>query len=68
MPNNFISAQEYADKLGITKKRITIMCTQGRITGAFKLGTGKTCAWVLPKDTKDPRQPIGAKKKLTQKD
>ena len=55
MPNNFISAPEYAKQLGITPKRISVLCKQGRIPGAFKLGTGSTCSWVIPRDTKDPR-------------
>ena len=55
MPNDFISAQEFAQQLGISNRRVTIFCSENRIKGAFKLGTGKTCSWVLPKDTEDPR-------------
>ena len=55
MPNDFISAKEFAQQLGISDRRVLILCTENRIKGAFKLGSGKTCSWVIPKDAKDPR-------------
>lgn len=46
----FISAKEAADKWGISKRRVQILCAEGRIEGASKVGM----MWVIPEDAKKP--------------
>ena len=43
---NYMSAQEAADKWGITKRRVQILCSENRIEGAEKMGN----MWIIPKD------------------
>lgn len=38
------SAKETAEKWGITRRRVQVLCEQGRIEGAFKLSD----VWVIP--------------------
>lgn len=47
---NYISIIEASQKWGITPRRIQILCTQGRINGAARLGR----AWAIPKDAEKP--------------
>jgi len=47
---NFISAQEAADKWGISKRRVQILCANQRIPGAVRIGN----MWVLPENAKKP--------------
>jgi excisionase family DNA binding protein len=44
MPEYLISTGEAAIKLGVSKRRIQILCEQGRIKGARRIGR----AWVVP--------------------
>jgi len=46
----YITAQEAADKWGITRRRVQILCAEGRIEGATKMAN----LWVLPKDAEKP--------------
>lgn len=48
---DYISSKEAADKWGITKRRVQVLCEQQRIEGAFKIGQR---AWAIPKDAKKP--------------
>lgn len=48
---DYISSQEAADKWGITKRRVQVLCEQQRIKGAFKIGQR---AWAIPNDAKKP--------------
>ncbi|MGH4051270.1 MAG: DNA-binding protein [Clostridium sp.] len=48
---NYITAQEIADKWGITRRRVQILCVQNRIEGATRLGN----MWVIPKDAEKPK-------------
>lgn len=48
--DDFLTVKEIADAWGITTRRITILCTEGRIEGAKKIGT----MWFIPKDAKKP--------------
>lgn len=43
---NFVSAREAADILGITTTRIGVLCRQGRFNGAEKIGAG----WIIPRE------------------
>ncbi len=52
----FISVQEFSDKWHISKRRIQILCREGRIQGARMAGN----AWVIPEDA---GRPMDARKK-----
>lgn len=41
---DYITAQEAADKWGITRRRVQILCGEGRIKGAIK----KANLWLIP--------------------
>jgi hypothetical protein len=47
---DYITAQEAADKWGITRRRVQVLCSQNRIKGAKRLGN----MWVIPKDAEKP--------------
>ena len=47
---NFLTTVEMSEKWGISSRRISLLCTQGRIEGAIK--KGKT--WLLPEDAVKP--------------
>lgn len=46
----YIGARELAEKWGVTERRIRLMCQDGRIEGATKLGW----SWSIPADTPKP--------------
>lgn len=46
----YITTQEAAEKWGISKRRVQILCRQGRIEGAIRMGV----FWVIPKETTKP--------------
>ena len=47
----YIDVKEAAAKWGITDRRIRLLCSEGRIDGAIKLGW----SWTIPADTPKPR-------------
>ncbi|NSW92158.1 MAG: helix-turn-helix domain-containing protein [Firmicutes bacterium] len=47
---DYITAQEAADKWGITRRRVQVLCSQNRIKGVKRLGN----MWVIPKDAEKP--------------
>lgn len=47
---DYMSAKETAEKWNITRRRVQLLCEQGRIDGAFKLSD----VWVIPADAKKP--------------
>lgn len=47
---DYMTAQEAADSWGITRRRVQILCVNGRIKGAFK----KANLWLIPKGTAKP--------------
>ena len=47
---DYITAQEVADKWGITRRRVQILCVQNRIERAKRLGN----MWIIPKDAEKP--------------
>lgn len=47
---NYISAKEAAEKWGITRRRVQILCEQNRIPGVFKVGN----TWAIPVDSEKP--------------
>ena len=46
----YLTSVEMSEKWGITGRRISVLCAEGRIEGAIK--KGKT--WLIPSDTKKP--------------
>lgn len=48
--NQFITLKEAAEKWGISERRIRILCTEGRVEGATKMGP----MWVIPADSVKP--------------
>ena len=49
--SQYISAQDAANKWGITKRRVQNLCVANRIPGAFKLGK----MWVIPAEASKPK-------------
>lgn len=47
---DWITAQEAAEKWGITDRRVQALCANGQIEGALRLKRG----WLIPKDTSKP--------------
>ncbi len=46
----YLTSPEMSEKWGISSRRISLLCAEGRIEGAIK--KGKT--WLIPSDTKKP--------------
>jgi hypothetical protein len=46
----YMTAKEAAQKWNITVRRVQVLCAQGRIQGAMRLGN----MWVLPIGAKKP--------------
>lgn len=47
---DFLSISQVAEKWGISKRRVQVLCSEGRIAGAMKVGT----VWVIPADAEKP--------------
>ena len=56
-----MTASQAAKKWQITQRRVQILCVNGRIKGAFKLGE----TWAMPADT---QKPMDARKKENKTD
>ena len=46
----FLSTFEAAEKWGISHRRVSVLCNQGRITGAQRAGS----RWIIPEDAEKP--------------
>ena len=46
----YLSIQQMAEKWEISERRIQVLCGEGRVPGAFRLGR----AWAIPSDAKKP--------------
>ena len=46
----FLSTFEAAEKWGISHRRVSVLCNQGRITGAQRAGS----RWIIPEDAVKP--------------
>ncbi len=55
---NFLTTKEMSEIWNITPRRISLLCSQGRVEGAVK--KGKT--WLIPEDTKKPEDPRRVRK------
>jgi hypothetical protein len=47
----FLSISQTSEKWGISQRRIRKLCAEGRIMGAYKVGS----YWVIPEDTEKPK-------------
>ena len=56
----YLTSVEMSEKWGITSRRISVLCAEGRIEGAIK--KGKT--WLIPSDTKKPADARFKKNKM----
>ena len=50
MDKDYVSIQEMAAKWNMSKRRIQVLCRQGRLKNAKKIGN----MWVLPANTAKP--------------
>ena len=48
---NYMDVKQASEKWGITDRRIRILCNEGRVDGAVKLGW----SWTIPEDAPKPR-------------
>lgn len=46
----YMTAQQAAEKWGISDRRVRILCSEGKISGAVREGRG----WMIPADAKKP--------------
>ena len=56
---DYISIAQAAEKWGITRRRVQVLCSQGRIPGLTKFGKSRA----IPKDAEEP---MDARKKCIQ--
>lgn len=47
----YLSIKQTSEKWGISTRRIQILCTEGRISGAVKIGS----YWAIPADANKPK-------------
>ena len=47
----YLSITQTSEKWGITKRRIQVLCIQGRISGAVKIGS----YWAIPENAEKPK-------------
>ena len=47
----YLSIAQTAEKWGLSKRRVQVLCTEGRIPGAMRIGT----VWAVPADAEKPK-------------
>ena len=47
---DFMTISQAAEKWGITVRRAQVLCSEGRIDGAFRIGR----AWIIPVNAEKP--------------
>jgi hypothetical protein len=47
----YLSISQVAEKWGIKQRRIRILCAEGRIEGAYKVGA----FWLIPEEAEKPK-------------
>lgn len=57
---NFLSVSQTAEKWGMTPRRVQVLCNEGRIDGAQRVGN----MWTIPENA---QKPVDARKKITTK-
>lgn len=60
----FMTAQEAAEKWGITVRRVQILCSEGKIQGAVKYAS----VWAIPRSAEKPVDGRGTRKKKYNRD
>lgn len=53
-----LTTAEIAEKWGISRRRVSLLCAEGRIEGAIQ----KSKMWLVPADAKKPGDPRREKK------
>lgn len=48
---SFLTTTQASDKWGISSRRIQILCSEGRVDGAIRIGN----IWAIPEDTEKPK-------------
>ena len=48
---NYLSIKQTAERWGITPRRIQVLCAQGRIEGAMRIGK----VWAIPDKVEKPK-------------
>ncbi|MBR1853464.1 MAG: DNA-binding protein [Lachnospiraceae bacterium] len=56
-----LTTAEIAEKWGISRRRVSLLCAEGRIQGAVQ----KSKMWLVPADTKKPEDPRKERKNAT---
>lgn len=51
MTMEYLSIRQVAEKWGLSPRRINVLCSEGRIEGATKIGS----YWAIPADAKKPK-------------
>ena len=47
----YLSVSQVSGKWGIKQRRIRVLCAEGRVEGAYKVGS----YWLIPEDAKKPK-------------
>jgi excisionase family DNA binding protein len=53
------TVQEAAERLGVSRSRVQLLCKQGRLSGAHKVGEGRRGVWLILKDSWPTRARFG---------
>ena len=48
---DYLSITKISEKWGIKQRRIRVLCSEGRIPGAYKVGA----YWLIPEDAEKPK-------------
>ena len=48
--NGYMTAQEAAEKWGVTPRQVQILCKENRITGAMRMSR----IWIIPENAENP--------------
>ena len=48
--NGYVTIQEIAEKWRVSKRRVNVLCSEGRIEGAVKFGN----TWAIPETAEKP--------------
>lgn len=48
--NGYMTAQEAAEKWGVSPRQVQILCKENRITGAMRMSR----IWIIPENAKKP--------------
>ena len=55
----YLTSLEIAEKWGISSRRVTTLCKQGRVEGAISKGN----TWLIPDDTPKPEERLPGRRK-----